>query len=179
MAAPHVDSRTTEQLVERLDRATMVDIACGIAEARDLWSAHVRHDLVERRPVRLIGTEAYEVWVIGWSTGQGVSLHDHGGSAGVVVVTEGRLTERGRHGALRRLEVGDVAELGPDDVHEVFNESDRPATSVHVYSPPLAAMSYHLNDDSGAVLLESLDPHPPAVAGEVAARALHPAQRRD
>jgi predicted metal-dependent enzyme (double-stranded beta helix superfamily) len=178
MATTDVEQHTTEHLVETLDRATMLDIACGIASAAELWGQHVRHDATERRPVRLLATEAYEVWVIGWTTGQGVTLHDHGGSSGVVVVTEGRLTERAAGREPRRLEVGAVSELGPDDVHEVFNAEDEPATSVHVYSPPLAAMGYHLTDAPGvAVAIEALRHEEPAVAGEVAARALHPARR--
>jgi quercetin dioxygenase-like cupin family protein len=176
MATPSADHRTNEQPVERLDESTMLDIACGIAEARDLWLQHVRHDELERRPVRLLATDAYEVWVIGWTTGQGVSLHDHGGSSGVVVVTEGRLVERAQGAAPRRLEAGDAAVLGPDAVHEVFNAGDAPATSVHVYSPPLAAMGYHLDEHSGPASLEALVHDAPAVSGAEAARALHPAR---
>jgi hypothetical protein len=41
----------------------------------------------------LIASERYEVWVIGWTTGQNVRMHDHGSSAGAFVVTEGELTE--------------------------------------------------------------------------------------
>lgn len=180
MAATDVDHHATEQPVETLDRATMLDIACGIASAHDLWSQHVHHDEAERRPVRLLATDAYEVWVIGWTTGQGVSLHDHGGSSGVVVVTEGRLTERARGRSPRRLEPGDISELGPGDVHEVFNAGDELATSIHVYSPPLAAMGYHLTDDPGvAVVIEGLAAEQPAVAVDsaAAARALHPSRR--
>jgi len=177
MAATDVDPHPIELPAEALDRATMLDIACGIASARDLWSQHVRHDETERRPVRLLATDAYEVWVIGWTTGQGVSLHDHGGSSGVVVVTEGRLTERARGGTTRQLLVGELAELGPDDVHEVFNAADEPATSVHVYSPPLAAMGYHLGDDAlEAAVIEALPQELPLVSGSVAAKALHPAR---
>ena len=145
MAATDVDPHPIEVPVEALDRATMLDIACGIASARDLWSQHVRHDETERRPVRLLATDAYEVWVIGWTTGQGVSLHDHGGSSGVVVVTEGRLTERARGGTPRQLLVGELTELGPDDVHEVFNDGEarrpRACTSTHRRSPPWATTS--------------------------------------
>ena len=167
-----------DQPVEALDRATMLDIAGGIAAARDLWLQHVHHDEHERRPVRLLATAAYEVWVIGWTTGQGVSLHDHGGSSGVVVVTEGRLTERASGGAPRRLVAGDVAEVGPHDVHEVFNDGDEPATSVHLYSPPLAAMGYHLGDDAGGpVVIEGVPQQAGAVSGADAARALHPSRR--
>jgi len=179
MAATRTQSDHAEHPAEPLDRATLVDIACGIAAARDLWAAHVRHDDVERHPVRLLATDAYEVWVVGWTPGQGVSLHDHGGSTGVIVVTEGRLTERTRTGAARRLEAGDVTELGPTDVHEVCNEGDEWATSIHVYSPPLAAMAYHLTGDAPAVALEALATNPPVVDARHVTRVLHPSHRRD
>ena len=34
-----------------------------------------------------------EVWAIHWPTGQGLELHDHGGSAGALLVVQGSLTE--------------------------------------------------------------------------------------
>ena len=71
----------------------LADIATGLAEANTLWEAVVRHEPDGRRPIRLLVTERYEAWVIGWLDGQGVRMHDHGSSAGVVVVTEGELTE--------------------------------------------------------------------------------------
>ncbi len=72
-----------------------------------------------------------------------------------------------------------MAEVGPHDVHEVFNAEDEPATSVHLYSPPLAAMGYHLGDETGGpVVIEGVPPRGGAVSGADAARALHPGRRR-
>jgi hypothetical protein len=34
-------------------------------------------------------------------------------------------------------------------VHDVVNAAERPAVSVHVYSPPLTAMSYYEVDGAG------------------------------
>src|SRR5215510_1204315 len=76
-------------LAEPLPEAVLADIAAGFAAATPLWAGAARHDPEGRRPVRLLATERYEVWVIGWTTGQRVRLHDHGGSAGMVVLTEG------------------------------------------------------------------------------------------
>src|SRR4051794_32593420 len=92
MSLTDVDDAPTP--ARSLPDATLRDIARGVAEATTLWKAHVRHDPDGRRPVRLLSTEAYEVWVIGWTEGQGVDMHDHGGSAGVIVVAEGVLVER-------------------------------------------------------------------------------------
>lgn len=120
-----------------VERSLIEDIASGIAAATPLWRAHVRHDPSCRRPVRLLATPVYEVWVIGWTAGQGVGWHDHGESAGAVVVVEGELTEHAGDrstalgpGALLRVPVGHV--------HDVVNDGAGPATSIHVYSPPLS-----------------------------------------
>src|SRR3954469_24152622 len=72
-----------------LEAELLHDIAAGLAAAQDLWRPHVAHDAEQRRPVRLIASDRWEAWVIGWTPGQHVEVHDHGGSAGVIVVTEG------------------------------------------------------------------------------------------
>src|SRR5215510_5265752 len=90
MRTTYPPSRTA---AEPLPAAVLADIVSGLAAARDLWGAVVCHDPGGRRPVRLLATEAYEVWVIGWTTGQRVELHDHGRSAGALLVVEGTLVE--------------------------------------------------------------------------------------
>ena len=63
----------------RLDLAALGDIVSGLARADDLWRPHVAHDASERVRIRLLSTPAYEVWLLGWTPGQAVGLHDHGG----------------------------------------------------------------------------------------------------
>ena len=162
---------------EPLDHAILVDIACGIAEARTLWESHVVHDPRERRPVRLLATDAYEVWVIGWSQGQGVDMHDHGGSAGVLAVAEGALSERRPGHPAERLGAGSHQRLDRTVVHEVANLDEAPATSIHVYSPPLVAMGYYDEHGERALLLDNVVDEPPVLDAGRAARALHPAVR--
>jgi len=165
--------------VEPLDPAVLADIACGIAEARDLWAPHAIHEVDDRRPVRLLATDAYEVWVIGWTEGQGVDLHDHGGSIGVLVVTDGSLREHRPGQAAHDLAAGTVQHLPSGLVHEVFNPSAVPATSIHVYSPPLVAMGYYEETGERTILLEHVVEERPAIDTERFARALHPAARGD
>ena len=69
------------------------DVVTGLAAAVDLWTPHVRHDPERRQFTRLLGAETYDAWLIGWWPGQGVALHDHGGSAGALCIVEGRLVE--------------------------------------------------------------------------------------
>jgi quercetin dioxygenase-like cupin family protein len=174
--SPNVDAPPAA--AEPLAPSTLVDIACGIAEARELWEPLVVHDARDRHPVRLLATDAYEVWVIGWTQGQGVDLHDHAGSAGVLVVADGALVERRVGEAPQRLEAGEVRVLPQTVVHEVANHDAAPASSIHVYSTPLVAMGYYDADGERTVLIENVVEPVAVVAPDSSARALHPAARR-
>jgi predicted metal-dependent enzyme (double-stranded beta helix superfamily) len=132
-------------------------IAIGLAGAPDLWRRRIHHDPEQRTHSLLLGTPAYDVWLLGWAPGQGIPLHDHGGSAGAIAVVEGRLVEvyagEAGGGALssRVLEPGGgVVTFGRRHRHGVSNLHDRPATSIHVYSPPLAVMTYYDGDGDAA-----------------------------
>ena len=71
-----------------------------------------------------------------------------GDSAGALYVVDGELVEQRPNPAglgrpLRRvLRALDDRPMAPSHIHAVANESDTVATSVHVYSPPLAAMHH-------------------------------------
>lgn len=162
-----------------LPPGVLADIASGIARAQAWWRQHAHHDPDGRRPTRLLATDAYEVWVIGWTAGQGVELHDHGDSAGALVVVEGELAELALDvttGAVRRtaLRPGPVHELPVGLVHDVVATTAANTTSIHVYSPPLTTMRRW-----DPVTLAPDDPEPvtadePVLAGAAAARAVHP-----
>lgn len=137
--------RSTPSLIPSLTADALTDIATGIARAQAWWRQHAHHDPASRRPVRLLATDAYEVWVIGWTAGQGVELHDHGDSAGALVVVEGELAELALDvddGSLRRtaLRPGSVHELPVGLVHDIVATTAANTTSIHVYSPPLTSM---------------------------------------
>ncbi|GAB3263035.1 hypothetical protein GCM10027425_27300 [Alteromonas gracilis] len=143
--------------------------------------AYVAHFGTEDRWHRRIHSDAdVDVWLISWTTEQGTELHDHGGSAGAFTVVEGSLQEwvwsgidpdaAGELVAHTRDERETVA-FGPDYVHDVRNPHDRPAVSVHAYSPPIRLMHYY--DASGPALLRwasswTDDPETPAPAREAA-----------
>jgi predicted metal-dependent enzyme (double-stranded beta helix superfamily) len=87
------------------------------------------------------------VWAIHWPQGEGLELHDHGGSAGAVWVVHGALEEhyiRTDGSSARRdlVTEGGIA-FGPGYVHDVVNPYESPATSLHVYSPPMASMTFY------------------------------------
>jgi hypothetical protein len=89
-----------------------------------------------------------DVWLIGWATGQGTELHDHGGSLGALTVVSGLLSEQRwapHRGEIRSrpLRAGRSQGFRLGHVHDVVNPSTAPAVSVHAYSPPLTTMSYY------------------------------------
>jgi hypothetical protein len=212
-----------------LPAGVLADIAAGLAEARTLWQAVVRYEADGRQPVRLLVTERYEAWVIGWLDGQGVRMHDHGASAGTIVVTAGELTELvppdalpsgaagaqgpGARGAEsgdaawfdlsaaraekadvsfprppsevvgagdsveRRLTAGRVWPVPVGAVHDVVNRSPEPATSIHVYSPPLTQMTYYDPATLRPVETVQLGHAPPVLGPRAPSFLLHPSNR--
>lgn len=122
-------------------------LAAEIAADRSRWSAQAHHDRHRRCFEQLGGGADHDVWVVGWSPGQAIAAHDHGGSAGAVVVVEGALVEtrwRAPGGPVARaLDAADgplVVDTGT--VHAVANLGARVATSIHVYSPPLGPLRW-------------------------------------
>jgi predicted metal-dependent enzyme (double-stranded beta helix superfamily) len=99
----------------------------------------------------VLATSTYDAWVIRWSPSAELELHDHGGSNGVVHVVEGELVEQHSDlavgGPLRSQIVrrGERARITPTTVHAVANFGPADALSVHVYSPPLSAMTFYVH----------------------------------
>ena len=102
----------------------------------------------ERTSARVFRSETHDIWLIRWGAGARTELHDHGDSAGAICVVGGELVENRPNPAgigrpLRRvLRELDDRPMAPSHIHEVVNESDTVAASVHVYSPPLATMHH-------------------------------------
>lgn len=101
-----------------------------------------------RRYARLADTPRYDAWLIAWSPGSGLELHDHSGSLGAVAVVTGKLVEvstnlRWRLPVRTRVaSAGGVFGIAATCVHEVTNPGPGDALSVHVYSPPLRSMTF-------------------------------------
>lgn len=161
-----------------LDLETLADIAVGLGRAADLWRPHVAHDPLSRTSVRLVATDAYEVWLLGWTTGQRVDLHDHGGANAAFVVLEGQLDEitLGFAGTTTtRLGTGAVGTVPAGAVHDVVNAGSADATSLHVYSDPLETMTF-FDPDGTRCHTELVEQVPALVTSTAQARALHPAR---
>jgi hypothetical protein len=96
-------------------------------------------------------TPDFDAWLIAWPSGGKVDLHDHGTSTGAVSVISGALVEAvpwrddtGRLSLVRHeLRAGATLGFGAGHVHDVTNESDQQALSLHVYSPALTSMTFY------------------------------------
>jgi predicted metal-dependent enzyme (double-stranded beta helix superfamily) len=96
-------------------------------------------------------TPGFDAWLIAWPKGGRVELHDHGAATGAVSVISGALVEAvpwrddtGRLTLVRHeLQAGATLGFGAGHVHDVTNESDQPALSLHVYSPALTSMTFY------------------------------------
>jgi predicted metal-dependent enzyme (double-stranded beta helix superfamily) len=96
-------------------------------------------------------TPDFDAWLIAWPRGGKVELHDHGVSTGAVSVISGTLVEAvpwrddtGRLSLVRRqLQAGATLGFHSGHVHDVANEGDQSALSLHVYSPALTAMTFY------------------------------------
>ena len=94
----------------------------------------------------------YHAWVLCWKNGQRSPIHDHSGSACVVRVLRGTLTETlfemAPNGHVKASFSRDIAEgsvIGSEDadVHQVSNlqAGDADLVTLHVYTPPLTRMT--------------------------------------
>jgi Cysteine dioxygenase type I len=145
----------------RLEADVIASIAAGLAAVTIPWEMRTGEVPDERRYERILATEAYEAWVIFWPAGGSLALHDHGESAGAFSVVAGHLDEATVDGAVttvRRHGVGAAVSFGIGYLHAVANQAGTPATSVHVYSPPLSSMSYFDRDDEGDLIVVGHDP---------------------
>jgi hypothetical protein len=125
--------------------------------------------LTERTWILLAVTDLFEAWAIGWPPGGAIELHDHGQSGGAVVVASGALVESTVRASPRGVALignnyiaaGQHRRFGPGYVHDLNNEGDEQAFSVHVYGPRLATMTYYELDGRGrleAVRTEDVEP---------------------
>jgi predicted metal-dependent enzyme (double-stranded beta helix superfamily) len=125
-----------------LASAQLAAITDHLAERAVRWRPIVRHDPQRRWYTRLVGTDSVEVWLLGWTPGQHVPAHDHGGAAGAFTVVDGALVEDQLDpctwGPRKRttFTAGSRTHFGPAHAHILGNRGTEAATSVHAYSPP-------------------------------------------
>jgi Cysteine dioxygenase type I len=144
----------------RISPARLASVVGAIAASPALWRPLVQFREGRRWYYRLDQSDpspAYELWLLSWLPGQRTGFHDHGDAAGAFAVADGELLEStarpGRRAvASRSLAAGAVRSFGPAYLHDVRNAGDRPAVSVHAYSPALSLMRRYEMTGSGLVL---------------------------
>ena len=134
-------------------REELQAIAEGLAGTAADWPA--MNGITRRRWELMVASDTFEAWVIGWPPGGTIELHDHGDSAGAVVVAGGELVEtlvtQNVDGTVsasrRRMAAGTSWRMDSRHVHDIVNDGNRPAVSVHVYAPRLTSMTHYRLDD--------------------------------
>src|ERR1700734_621756 len=133
-------------------REELQSMAEGLATMAHRWTGMA--GATGRRWALLAVSDTFEAWVIGWPPGGTIELHDHGDSAGAVVVVDGELVEtlvaHQVDGSVtttsRRMATGTSWTMGRHHVHDVVNDGSPPALSVHVYGPRLTSMTHYRLD---------------------------------
>ena len=128
-----------------LTRPDLLELAGSIGTDESLWREHVDHDANERQYRQLYRDPNIDVWLICWMFRQDTGYLDHDRSSGAVYVCEGVLCEdhfhRDEDGWIRektrRHAAGESFDFDAAYIHGVRNETEVPATSIHVYSPAL------------------------------------------
>jgi quercetin dioxygenase-like cupin family protein len=134
----------------------------SISELLDHWAVReqdwrhlIRHDAQERTYQLLHRDADVEVYLIGWMPGHDTGFHDHDDSAAAITVLEGSITEErlALDGTVKRtLEEGDTVTIAREAIHRVRHSGQRPATTLHAYSPPLQRVGTYEVARDGALL---------------------------
>lgn len=142
-----------------LTRQELNELACSIGKDESLWQEFERHDSEVRQYQQLYRDPNVDVWLICWMHRQDTGYHDHDRSSGGVYVCGGMLCEDHFHrdddGWIRERtkhhEAGGSFDFDAAYIHGVRNETDFPATSIHVYSPALWRMGHYEADENGVM----------------------------
>src|SRR5437773_922173 len=129
-------------------------LAEALAAEPALWRGLVCHDRLERVCVHLYRDRHVDAWLLCWAAAQDTGLHDHDVSSGAVrvvdgVIAEGRLLLSRRKLATARFRAGEAFTFDASRIHLVRHSGAAPATSLHLYSPPLWRMGYYEVDEQG------------------------------
>jgi cysteine dioxygenase len=147
-----------DTLTDRPNLARLTDELSHFDLDLDDLAEHVRFAEQSYRRNLVRTGPGYHAWLLCWKNGQRSPIHDHRGSACVVRVLRGVLTETlfevAPNGHVKALFSRDLAEgslCGSEDtdIHQISNlqAGDAPLITLHVYAPPLHRMgTYSLYD---------------------------------
>jgi len=144
--AAEVSPQGPSRIAEPLSFGALRAVAAGVARSQVALPLD-DHDLATARSLRLLATDFYDVWLVTWPPTSGRSFHGHGPVRSVLHVIEGELVEifsddgDARASGSRLLRRGESFCATPSFVHDLANHSGADTTTLHVYSPPLTALT--------------------------------------
>ncbi len=151
--------------------AELRDTLLAHAADTDAWRHLVRHDPDERTYVLLHRDDDVEVYVVCWMPGHDTGFHDHDASAAAITVVDGAVKEErlALTGTVEsHLGAGDVVTIAREAIHRVRHTVDRPAVTLHAYSPPLDRVGTYEVAEDGALLRHPRAADVPLEAGVAA-----------
>jgi mannose-6-phosphate isomerase-like protein (cupin superfamily) len=141
--------------LEQLER-----FVAELAATPERWEQHVRHSDDMRVYELIWDDEDVNAWIICWSHDQDTGFHDHDQSGAAVAVISGEVQEDrlrvGGSASSRRVQGGSTFVVPPTAIHRVLHAGDRPAVTIHAYSPPLTRTGAYRVGPDGALERESL-----------------------
>jgi hypothetical protein len=142
------------------------EIVTDVGRSPWLWGHAVGFG--RERPAHrvLYRTDALEIALFGWATGQRTRFHDHGGASGAAFVCSGTLIEDAVDAVdglvvrrrTHRRSPGMVFSFGPDYIHRVRHDPEQGvALSIHAYTRAVSdALDYDLRSDGTIRVLEPI-----------------------
>jgi Cysteine dioxygenase type I len=142
------------------------EIVTGVGRSPWLWGHAVSFG--RERPAHrvLYKTDALEIALFGWATGQRTRFHDHGGASGAAFVCTGALIEDAVDAVdglvvrrrTHRRSPGTVFSFGPDYIHRVRHDPEQGVgLSIHAYTRAVSdALDYDLRSDGTIRVLEPI-----------------------
>ncbi len=143
-----------------LTMAELERFVAALAAAPECWRDHVRHESDARVYEQIWDEQEVNAWVICWSEDQDTGFHDHDESGAAIAVISGsvredRLRLEGEPRS-RTLGPGKTFSVPPVAIHRVLHAGDRPAVTIHAYSPPLTRTGAYRIGADGELERESL-----------------------
>jgi hypothetical protein len=131
-----------------------------LADWPERWRHLVRHTDDARVYELIWEDEDVNAWIICWSEDQDTGFHDHDVSGAAIAVISGHVREellRVDSGPRARvLGPGETFTVAPVAIHRVLHAGDRPAVTIHAYSPPLTRTGAYRIGPEGELQREPL-----------------------
>lgn len=123
-----------------------------LAASPERWQHAVRHASDVRVYEQIWDDEDVNAWVICWSQDQDTGFHDHDVSAAAIAVIDGQVREDrlrlDQPPRSRTVGPGSIFTVPATAIHRVLHAGDRPAVTLHAYSPPLVRTgAYRIGPD--------------------------------